>query len=94
MAEEISKEELLGRIEGLRLLLQLQTLYFLTSLVTSGGVPVTEVVIESIRDDIERNKEMFRRTHTSDETFYGFDVTLDSFESAVRDFYKGLNEVA
>ncbi|MDE2739958.1 MAG: hypothetical protein OXI58_00060 [Gemmatimonadota bacterium] len=92
MAEEISKEELFGRVEGLRLLLQLQTLYFLSSLVVPGGVEIPKVVIESIKDDIERNKEVFRQTHPSDEAFHGFDVTLDSFDAAVRDFYKGLDE--
>ena len=93
MADEVSREELLGRVEGLRLLSQVLLQYYLTSVAASTSRETAELAVVTIRADIMRNKEMFRASTESDEIFYGFDCVLDSFEAGVRNFRTGFDEI-
>ena len=83
---------LFGRTEGIRMLLQLLLMFYLTSVSVSEGEEVAEVAIQELRENIEKNKNLFREVFKADETFKGLEDALTSFDSAVRDFRASRDE--
>ena len=83
---------LFGRTEGIRMLLQLLLMQHFSSVSLSYGEKVVEVAIQEFRENIEKNKKIFREAFETEETFKGLEATLTSFDSAVRDFRASIDE--
>lgn len=81
-----------GRTEGLRMLLQLLLMYYFTSTSLLQGKEVAEVLIREFRENVERNKALFKNAPYADETKEGFENLLELLESAARDFRRSDEE--